>query len=58
MIRVQGYGFQLERRHLQDKLWVRFVDSSKQEVAPVIQVKSELIGVDNFSFETPAVKMA
>jgi hypothetical protein len=34
------------------------VDSNKQLVAPVIQVNSDLIGVDNFSFETPAVKTA
>lgn len=59
LIKVQGYGFMLKRRHLKDQLWTRFVDpSSKQELAPATEVPADQLHVDALSWTTPSVHAA
>ena len=56
---MQGYGFMLDRKHLQDRLWVRFADpTSKQELAPAAEVPADQVQIDSFSWATPAVHAA
>lgn len=56
---VQGFGFKMERPHIHDQLWARFVDpSSKTELAPATQVEQEHLGVDAFRWKTPSIKNA
>lgn len=58
-IRVQGYGFALHRPHLKDKLWAKFVDTSKTtDLSPAQMVDSSRLLVDGFRWFTPAVKDA
>jgi hypothetical protein len=48
-IKAQGYGFALERSHLEDRLWARFVDpSSKAELAPPTEVPSDKLSIDSW----------
>jgi hypothetical protein len=59
LIRAQGYGFTLERRHLRDRLWARFVDpSSKTELAPASEVSPAELSIDAWQWRTPAVPQA
>ena len=56
LIKVQGYGFMLKRKHVSDHLWARFVDpSSKQELAPATEVHRDQLALDSFSWTTPGV---
>lgn len=58
-LRVQGYGFMLDRPHLKDRLWARLIDpTSKQELAPATEVAPELLHVDSLSWTTPAARAA
>ena len=53
---MQGYGFMLDRKHLADQLWVRFVDpTSHVELAPAAEVPADQVHIDSFSWATPAV---
>ena len=56
LIKAQGYGFTLERSHLSDRLWARFVDpSSKTELAPTSEVATEALSIDSWQWSAPAV---
>ena len=56
---MQGYGFMLDRNHLDDHLWVRLVDpTSHAELAPVEEVPADQVQQDSFSWATPAVHAA
>jgi len=58
-IKAQGYGFALERKHLDDRLWARFVDpSSKVELAPPTEIKKEKLSIDSWEWKTPAIAQA
>ena len=58
-IKAQGYGFTLERAHLKDRLWARFVDpSSKVEIAPATEIHEDKLSIDSWSWKTPAVSAA
>jgi hypothetical protein len=55
LLKVQGYGFQLHRPHLPDRLWARFVDAANlaTELAPPTDVTK--VQIDAFEWLTPAV---
>ena len=55
LIRAQGFGFELHRSHLQDRLWARFVDTPTQqtELAPPTEVVRKTL--DTFEWITPPV---
>jgi hypothetical protein len=58
-LKLQGYGYTLERPHLSDRLWARFVDPTGQtELAPVQEVPTKQLGIDALTWATPAVGSA
>ena len=41
---------------MDDSLWARFVDSSKQELSPPKEIQSKLLTIDTFQWQTPSVQ--
>ena len=58
-VEVQGFNFRLNRPHLKDTLYARFIDTnSKQELAPASEVREEDLFADKFLWVTPAVNQS
>lgn len=56
-IQAEGYGYKLNRPHLKDRFWVRFVDaSSGSALAPSDELKK--FDFDSFIWRAPAVSGA
>ena len=57
-ISAEGYGFKLNRPHLEDRFWVRFVDSGNSPLAPADELSKENFDFDSYVWKTPAVSTA
>jgi hypothetical protein len=57
-LNAEGYGFKLNRPHLNDRFWVRFVDSSGNAIATENELQKEHFDFDSFDWVTPPVGSA
>ena len=55
---VQGSQYRLHRSHLDDRLWVRFVDSSGSPVAAEREISDNQFTLDTYRVITPPVSSA
>ena len=57
-VRVEGSQYRLRRSHLDDRFWVRFVDSSGNPVADEVELADEKFTFDTFELDAPAASSA
>ena len=55
---VEGEGYKLNRPHLTDFFWVRFVDGSRNELATPVGIPAKDLEFDSFKWKTPQVASA
>lgn len=54
--RHQGYGYKLERPHLQDRMWARLVDAKKNTLPGTDQeIPAERLNIDEWTWLIPPI---